>query len=428
MISCRAIVEDHYNMATKPLKEIKEITLNNIQTGQKEGIVSLFKAWLSENYKVKVNCLDVTDITIEATEDNPIQYEYDINESDIYLHALEDGIKISRGIISNILYSPNQCHHYNPITDYFNNLKGKYVGPSQIDYLFSCLVLKDPNETHIMERVFRKWVYASAACILGKRSNDVVLGLVSDNAGIGKTTFFNEMVPEEMRAYIQIVQRRNNPLLEAELFSNKMMLNFDEFAAITPANENQFKQLVSSETISVQQLGTRSKKLVPRLANCCFTSNKTKEQGGFLRNNDAGMLRRLAILAVEKITDYRDRFNAQQFWAEAVTAVLGGVDYEWNQEDYEMFIKHNRAYVMATNAMKLIQLYYDYPDITEEGDYMSAKDILLDLKKDRRLPSHITNVDEVTLGQALSTLGYKRKMVRMPHVGPRYVYSIKKKP
>ena len=118
---------------SKRTAEFKKIELDNIPHVDKQGSISLFKQWLTENYKIKVNSLDTSDISIETTDINQIQYNFDINESDIYLHALEDGLKISRTIIGNILYSPNQITHYNPIVDYFEGLKAKYKGPSQID-------------------------------------------------------------------------------------------------------------------------------------------------------------------------------------------------------------------------------------------------------------------------------------------------------
>ena len=421
-------LQDVENMAdSKRIAEFKKIELDNIPHVDKQGSISLFKQWLTENYKIKVNSLDTSDISIETTDINPIQYNFDINESDIYLHALEDGLKISRTIIGNILYSPNQITHYNPIVDYFEGLKGKYKGPSQIDYMFNCLQLKETEDIEQCRYLFRKWIYATAACVLGKRSNDVALGIVSEQAGIGKTTFFYELLPDHMKQYSLVVQKRNNPLIDTEIFSNKVILNFDEFAAITPANENQFKQLVSSETISTKAPMSRRNRLVPRIASVCFTSNKTAEQGGFLRNNDSGMLRRLAIISVNSITDYRELLNANELWAEAVAAVEGGLDYIWNQEDYERFIKLNKKYVISTNAMKLIQMYYCGPEVALGTRLMSSTDLLLELKHDKRIPSHMTNVDAVSIGQALSTLGYTRKMIRVPEVGPRYMYNIKKK-
>lgn len=414
-------------MATKKkIEEIKKITLSDLPEKTTSGQISLFKAWLKDNYKIKVNTLDVNDISIQATENNPIQYQYDINESDIYLHAVEDGLKISRAIISNILFSPNQIEHYNPIKDYFSGLKGKYKGPSQIDYLFSCLNIKKDEDEEKCRYLFRKWIYAAAACVLGKRINDVALGLVSENAGIGKTTIFYEILPVEMRQYSAIVQKRSNPLLDNEQFSNRILLNFDELSAVTPSNENQFKQLISSETVTVHQPSSRRNKTAERIASVCFTSNKTKEQGGFIRGNDSGMLRRLAIIAIDSITDYRETLDAQELWAEAVTAIEGGIDYAWNKEDYEYLIQHNKAYIISTNAMKLIQLYYEKPSAVSEADYKTATEIWTELKADKRIPSHITNVDPVSIGQALSALGYERKMKRYPEIGPRYVYCINK--
>lgn len=424
---CLANQEDNVMKKDKKTKGFKQIDLMEIPQGDSSGIISLFKAWLTENYNIKVNSLDMNDIVIEATENNPIQYQYEVNESDIYLHALEDGIKISRQIISNILYSPNQCIHYNPIVDYFNSLKGKYKGPSQIDYLFSCLQLKENEDEEKALYIFRKWIYATAACVLGKRINDVALGIISENAGIGKTTFFYELLPDNMKQYNQVVQKRSNPLIDVDQFTNKVILNFDEFAAVTPTNENQFKQLISSETLTVHQPNSKRNKLASRIASVCFTSNKTTEQGGFLRGNDSGMLRRLAIIAVNAITDYREKINPDDLWAEAVTAIEGGLDYTWNQEDYEYFIKSNKKYVISTNAMKLIQMYYHAPNDLVEMELKSSTDILMELKRDRRIPSHMTNVDAVSIGQALGTLGYTRKMVRRPDIGPRYVYYIKKK-
>ena len=100
-------------------KKKSEHKLSKVEVAStaKGGAISTFKKWLFENYELKVNMLDANDIYIVGTKDNPIEYEYDITESDIYLHALEDGLSISRSIINNIIQSPNQCVHYNPIKE-----------------------------------------------------------------------------------------------------------------------------------------------------------------------------------------------------------------------------------------------------------------------------------------------------------------------
>lgn len=266
---------------------------------------------------------------------------------------------------------------------------------------------------------------AMAACVMGKRANDVALGIISDRAGIGKTTFFEELVPLNLRKYMATVLKNNNNTLPVQFFSNKILLNFDELSAITSTTENQFKQLMSSESVVVSVPGSRRSKQVQRIASVCFTSNKTSEQGGFIKSSDPGMLRRLAVIEVESIDDYRDTLNQDMLWAEVVMMLEGGFDYEWNQEDYKYFVNNNKKYIITTNAMRLIRMYYQVPTATNKVRYMTSRDLLLEMKKMKRIPSNMSNVDEITLGQALSSAGFKRVIKRLEGVGPRYCYIMK---
>lgn len=398
-----------------------------LKIDKKKGLVTLFKDWLKENYILKVNLLDPDDVYLEPTELNPVKYDYDVTEGDIYLHALEDGLSINKGLINAIIQSPNHSEHFNPITDYLDSLKGKFKGKSQIDYLINCLQLTDKQMVKKTHYIIQKWLLATAACIMGKRANDVALGIVSDRAGIGKTTFFEELIPIPLRRYTGTVIKNNNNQLPIVLFSNKVLLNFDELSAITLGTENQFKQLMSSEKVVVSVPGTRRNKLVQRIASVCFTSNKTSEQGGFIRSSDPGMLRRLAVIEVDSIQDYRDTLDQDMLWAEVVMMLEGGFDYEWNQDDFKYFSEINKKYIVTTNAMRLVRLYYQVPTKDDKIRYMSSRDVLMELKSSKRIPSNMTNVDEVTIGQALSSLGFSRKVIRKPDVGPRYCYIMKDK-
>lgn len=396
-----------------------------LSVSKTKGAVSLFKEWLFENYKLRVNSLDPDDIYLEPTEDNPINYEYDVTEGDIYLHALEDGLTANKGLINSIIQSPNHSEHFNPIIEYLDSLKGKYKGRSQIDYLCSCLKLGDKSLEKRTAYIVRKWLMAAAACVMGKRANDVALGIISDRAGIGKTTFFEELIPLHLRKYITTVLKNSNNTLPVQYFSNKILLNFDELSAITSVTENQFKQLLSSDNVVVNVPGSRRSKQVQRIASVCFTSNKTAEQGGFIRSSDPGMLRRLAVVEVESIDDYREVLNQDMLWAEVVMMIEGGFDYEWNQDDFKYFVNTNKKYIITTNAMRLVRMYYVVPSSSDNVRYMTSRDVLLELKKMKRIPSNMSNVDEITLGQALSSAGFKRVIKRIDGVGPRYCYIMK---
>ena len=389
--------------------------------GKQVGRVSIAKAWLAENYAIRVNLLDPSLVYLEAREQNPLKYEYPVTEADIYLHAQEDEIPMSMSMLRQLLQSPNQIEAFNPIKDYFEGLKGKYKGPSQIDLLSRSLHVTGGDDGRAA-RLLRKWLTATAACALGLKENDVALGLISAEAGIGKTTFFEEIMPAVLKGYYQCVLKGDTSFLPVRGFATRLLLNFDEMAAVTPGTESQFKQLLSSSELTVRLRGSYRVETVPRVASACFTSNWTAAMGGFIRTVDQGMLRRLAVIELDAIDDYRPQLDVDQLWAEAVLLISNG-DYAWTQDEYRQFSRENLQYVVSTNAMRLIKLYYRRPEEGDEPVFMTAGDIVMQLKKERKITSVLQQVDEVRVGQAMKALGYDRRVRRLER-GPRWGYDV----
>lgn len=398
----------------------------DLTAARSTGKVSLVRNWLKENFSIKVNSLDGRDIIIYPTDENPHTYEFDVSEADILLQAFEEDIPLTKSILDNILRSPNYSDHFNPLKEYLSSREGKFRGSSQLDMLVESLDIKDGENIKRLKEYIKKWFVGLAACAMGEYPNDVALGIVSDKAGIGKTTFFSEVIPFNLRKYTKIIIRSNNNILPSLFWTNNILVNLDELSALTSGTEDQFKMLMSSDTITIQERGSIRVRMVPRLASVCFTSNKTAEMGGFIRNNDGGILRRMAVIEVDKIEDYRGMLDVDQLWSEVMTLKKGGYDYKWNKKDYDFFIEYNKRYIMTTNALRLLRLYYDVPSSRDEIRYISSFDLLLEMHKRKLIPNNMTGVDEVSLGKALNQAGFKRVVKRIKGVGPRYVYIMKK--
>ena len=392
---------------------------------RKQGPVALFKDWLFFNYNIKVNSLDTCEMFIEATTKNPIKYDYNITESDIYLHALDEGVKCSRALITNIIQSPNHVTFFNPIKEYFEALEGQYKGDSQMTVILKALHYPNQTLAKDYEYIIRKWLVAFAACVLGKSPNDVALGFVSEKAGIGKTTIFEEIIPFELRRYYYNYFRTSKPEINTQIFTNKILICFDELAAITRANENSFKQLLSSTLIFIKGQGERRVLPVERISNVCFTSNKTQSQGGFIKSRDPGILRRLASVELEHIDDYREKLDRQQLWAECVMLLKGGFDYQWNYDDYKLLTRLNMPYIETTTAMRLCQMYFPIPSDQDEVTFMSARDIVIMLRNRGYIKKTDVNIDEVSIGQAMNALGHRKVSKRIENQNPRYGYMVK---
>lgn len=390
--------------------------------------LDVVKEWLNTNYVVRVNLLDRSKVFLSPTPDCALKYEHPVTEDDILLHAYADELKTPRSILKMLLASPNQMASFNPVRDYLEGLRGKYRGPSQIDLL--CSSLHIPNEQggadgmRRAHHLLHKWLVATAACVFGIRQNDVALGLVGDKAGIGKTTFFENLVPPSLKEYYQVAQQDDRLFSMPGSFAKRFLLNFDEFAALTRSSEQMFKLLMSASQIDVRRPGARYVESVPRVASCCFTSNKTRRNGGFITRPDAGLLRRLAVIEVEAIDDYRQKFDVDQLWAEVVMHLDGGFCPVWSQQEYQQFVDENRQYVEESNALRLLRLYYRMPEGDEHGTFMTAMEIVLQLKEKRKLSSATQHVNEMTVGQALAVLGFTPCSGRTKEGKPRYGYYI----
>ncbi len=408
-------------------KERKQLESANLKAHSYNRLDAV-KEWLHQNYEVRVNLLDRSKVYLNPTNDCSFEYKHPVTEDDVMLHAYAEEINVPRALLKMLLASPNQMQSFNPVHDYLNALRGKYKGPSQIDLL--CASLHFPEDIASKEyaerasRLIRKWLVATVACALGTRQNDVALGLIGEKAGIGKTTFFEQMVPPQLKEYYQVAQKDDRLFQMHTSFAQRFILNFDEFAAITKTNEQVFKQMMSAAEVSIKRPGFHYVENVPRGASVCFTSNKNHRMGGFIRIPDSGMLRRLAVIEVDAIEDYRQQLNVDQLWAEAVMLLDGGFDPVWSQQEYQQFVEENRQYVVESNALRLLRLYYRMPQNDEESAFMSAMEIVHQLKEKRKVSSAQQEINEVTVGMALSMMGFKSRSARNKDGQPRYGYDI----
>lgn len=397
-----------------------------VQKEHSHNRLDTIKEWLNANYVVRVNLLDRSKVSLSPTPECSFHYEHPVTEDDIWLHAFADELPVTQKVLRLLLASPNQMESFNPITDYLESLRGKYKGPSQIDLLCASLSLvhEDKESKERASYLLRKWLIATTACALGIRRNDVALGLVGEKAGIGKTTFFELLVPPCLRDYYQVAQKDERLFSMSNSFAQKFLLNFDELTAIKKSNEEEFKQYMSASEVEIKRTGSRYTEKVPRVASCCFTSNKNQRMGGFISKPDSGLMRRLAVIEVDAIADYRKRLNVDQLWAEAVMLLDGGYDPEWTHEEFTQFIEENRQYVEESNALRLLRLYYRKPEGDEKGVFMTPKKIVEQLKDKRKLSSAAQHVNEVTVGQALVLMGLQQRPSRDDEGKPRYGYFV----
>ncbi|KAA6321507.1 hypothetical protein EZS27_028852 [termite gut metagenome] len=240
-----------------------------------------------------------------------------ITEKDIYLHLIDEGISCSKSMLNAILTSPNQVDSYNPVIEYFDSLKNSWDGNEHIDRLCGFLKAHDFEDREDsdyyqkrLNRLVKKWIVSAVACVYGIRPNDVMLGFVNAEGGIGKTTLIQSFVPKCLEEYYIASDKEAKMFRISPSFAMKFIINFDEFVCLTKATKNEFKSNMSRLRMDIKHPGENFLSQVPRIASCMFTSEKTQEKGGFLFTSDSGFLRRIATIRIRrdnKRTQRRDR-------------------------------------------------------------------------------------------------------------------------
>lgn len=403
--------------------KITGLNINNNAAQQNK--VAEVKEFLGEHYEIRVNEFDPSKSVIRPKTKlyaNPVTFD------DISLHLIEEGITVSDTILRKILRSPNQVATYNPIHEYFDSLRGKYRGVSHIDLLMSHLTMREypgKKKGYYQERMYiymKKWFVATAACAMGIHPNDVAMGLIHAEEGIGKSYFFEFIVPGCLRNLVADPKEDGKFNLE-ESFARCFLVYFDELFGISRRNTEEFKKVMSASEIDVYLPREPQPIRRQRIGSAAFTSNKIPEKGGFLTS--AMGYRRWLVLELDSINqDYSKKVDVDQIWAEALLLIDQDFDYKWCTTDWNEFKEHNQRYLEETTSMKYIKMYFDFP-VNGEGQWLQPKEILnllITSKKLRREDQH--HVSDVKLGEALSALNFEKQKIRK-HDGPRSCYYVK---
>ncbi|SHE57690.1 VapE domain-containing protein [Dysgonomonas macrotermitis] len=385
-------------------------------------------SFLQEHYDIRIPAHDPSKIKISCKDES--RYNFPPSSDDIWLHMKSEGYSVSESVLRKILRSPNYITPFNPITDYFDNLRKKFKGESQIDLLAKHIIPRcfDDNTPEYYrsrtDKLLKKWFVACVACWMGNIPNDVALGFIHSREGIGKTWLIEFFMPESLREYHVKSSRDDRKFEMEDAFTRYMLINFDEFEGINNRNIDQFKKCMSDKAILNKRRHEEYPTEKDRIGCAAFTSNRNQEKGGFLKESYG--YRRFGIIELEDINhDYRKVVDIDQLWAEALNLYEEtDFDYIFGLSDFEEFQTYNRRFLEETIAMKYILMYLTVPESKEEGENLNATDIHSRLRKLVKR-EHLSDFTVNKIGTALTALGYSKVSYRDGNGNPLKGYHVK---
>lgn len=135
------------------------------------------------------------------------------------------------------------AENYNPIDEFVKSWPD-VKGTGYIQQLADTIKMKD-EDTEFWHKAFRKWLIAYTVQIKGKKPNHSVL-LFTGAQGLGKTTWFNKLMPNKELLYVKCLDPSNkDDLLNIH---NRLLINLDDISVSSKWDWEKLKTLTTLES------------------------------------------------------------------------------------------------------------------------------------------------------------------------------------
>lgn len=377
--------------------------------------------FLVDHYDIRIPVQDPSKIQITCKD--ATRYEFQPTFDDISLHLMSEGKNVGDSILRKIIRSPNHLKPCNPVTEYFDKVRGKWKGESQIDLFCKFITPRafDDNTPEFYrercDKLIRKWMVACVACWLDNKHNDVALGFVSGKEGLGKTHLVQSLIPKSIEEYYVKSSKDERKFEIEDVFTRYMLINFDELVGLDKGNFEEFKSCLSADNILNKRRHEEFPTLKKRLGCALFNSNFNEERGGFIPEYWGTENRRIGTIEIIGIDRaYSSAVDIDQLWSEALSLYENTqFNYNFAQPDYDDFAAYNARYLIESDAMKIVQLHMAIPDGEADGEILNATAILQRLHKIPKIKADdLKKVNAQKIGAALTLLGYPKGSYRAP--------------
>ena len=282
--------------------------------------------------------------------------------------------------------------------------RGGWEKPSPIHELANTITVKGgPIEQDRWHHYLKKWLVAMVASWLSNDTvNNVILVLIGEQ-GAFKTTWFNYLLPPELKQYFYTKTNANRMSKDDLLtLAQYALVCCEELDTMRPSELNQLKAVVTMPSIDERAAYAHYHEHRQHIASFCGTGNNPQ----FL--SDPTGNRRWLPFEVESIRSPREHpFDYDAIYAEAYALYKSGFKYWFEKEEIQELNRHNREFETPHLEKELVDLYFRKPGPEEAGEFMSVARAL------QIISAGISQkLSAVNVGRAFVELGFERVRTR----------------
>lgn len=284
--------------------------------------------------------------------------------NNIYIAATKFfDFSVSKNDIRDIINS-DSIPHFDPIKKYFQENKSE--SKNEIDNYVNCIHPKNKYNNW----AFKKWI---VGCIHNWLSEiyepkvcPLTLVLCGQKQGTGKTSFFRELLPIDLRDYLAETKiDLNNKDSLFNLTKNLIVLD-DEFGGLATRDVKDFKKMADTNIIDMRLPYGSIYSKFKRRASLAGTSNENNILKDVTGN------RRILPISVQKI-DYDTMLSIDKdsLWKEAHELYKTGFDWKIYTDEDVNFLNENTT--SNIDVMPIEELFFNHFSLEKIGNFTERK-------------------------------------------------------
>ena len=258
---------------------------------------------------------------------------------------------------------------YNPFAFYLERLP---PWNGDLDHILglsmSVMVKGGTDEQFLFAEYLKKWLVGMVAAWVNPQVvNNVILVLIGPQ-GAYKTTWFNYLLPPELRRYFYTKTNASRMSKDDLLvLAQYGLVCCEELDTMRPAELNQLKAAVTMLSVDERAAYARYHEHRPHIASFCGTGNSLQ----FL--SDPTGNRRWLPFEVESIEPPHDNpLDYRNIYSQAYSLYRKGFRYWFTQQEIERLARHNQQFETANLELELVSQYFRKPLDNEPGEFISV--------------------------------------------------------
>ena len=290
---------------------------------------------------------------------------------------------------------------YNPFAFYLERLP-PWDGEQDhiLGLSLSVNVKGDGDEQFLFAEYLKKWLVGMVAAWVNPQVvNNVILVLIGPQ-GAYKTTWFNYLLPPELRRYFYTKTNASRMSKDDLLvLAQYGLVCCEELDTMRPAELNQLKAAVTMLSVDERAAYARYHEHRPHIASFCGTGNSLQ----FL--SDPTGNRRWLPFEVESIEPpHENPLDYRSIYSQAYALYRKGFRYWFTQPEIERLARHNQQFETPRLEVELISQYFRRPQGIEPGEFISVAMAM------QIVGANITQkLSCVMIGRAFRELGFQSR-------------------